>query len=131
MSRHGFFAFLVCGGLAAVINMGSRWLFSLVAPYETAIVMAFCLGLLSGFILFKYFVFQSAGSNRTGRESFWYLVINLLALGQTLLVSVLLAKHFFPWAGMTFYPYDIAHVIGVGIPVITSYLGHKYLTFRK
>lgn len=131
MNRHRFFTFLACGGLAALINMVSRWLLSLIAPYKTAIVIAFCLGLLSGFVLFKYFVFQSAGSNRVRQESFWYLLINLLALGQTLIISVLLAEYFFPWVGMTFYPYDIAHVIGVGCPVLTSYLGHKYLTFRK
>ena len=131
MNGRRFFTFLVCGGLAALINIGSRWLLSLVVPYVIAIVIAFCLGLLSGFILFKYFVFKSAGSNRARQETFWYLLINLLALAQTLIVSVFLADYFFPWVGMTFRPRDIAHVIGVGIPVIASYLGHKYLTFRK
>ncbi len=131
MKGREFLVFLACGGLAALINMGSRWIFSLALPYETAIVLAYGLGMLSGFILFKYFVFHSAGSRRTRRELMWYTAVNLLALAQTLAVSVLLAESFFPWAGMTFHPYDLAHVIGVGVPIVTSYLGHKYLTFRK
>jgi len=131
MNGRGFFTFLVFGGLAALINMGSRLLLSRVMPYAPAIVLAYGLGMLSAFLMFKYLVFKAAGSNRTRRESLWFILINALALAQTLIISVSLAKYFFPWAGMDFRPYDVAHVIGVGFPVITSYLGHKYLTFRK
>ena len=114
-----------------MVNVCSRWLLSHVIAYEPAIVIAYGLGMVTGFLLFKYVVFKSAGSRRTRQESFWYVVVNILALAQVLAVSVFLADYFFPWSGMNYYPYDVAHLIGTGVPIISSYLVHKHLTFKK
>ena len=122
--------FVLCGGAAAGINVLSRWILSNWLPYAAAIVVAFILGLVSGFLLFKFLVFDSANSKRIGKESFWYILVNAFALVQTLIISIFLADYFFPWVGMSLYPHDVAHVIGVGLPVITSYFGHKYITFK-
>lgn len=125
-----FVIFVFCGGLAACANLGSRWLFSHWLPYAAAIVLAFFVGLLSGYLLFKFVVFDSAHSRRVLRESLWYMLVNMLALAQTLLISLLLARWLFPKTGMTFYPEDVAHLFGVALPIVTSYFGHKYFTFK-
>jgi len=126
-----FMSFVVCGGIAACANLGSRRLFSHWLPYPAAIVLAYLIGMLTAFLLFKFFVFDSGGSRRILRETLWYTAVNALALLQTLGISIGLAEYVFPWLGMRFYPYDIAHCIGVAFPVITSFFGHNFLTFSK
>ena len=51
-------------------------------------------------------------------------------LATTWVVSVGLGLHLFPYLGVTLYPLEIAHAIGIAAPVITSYFGHKFLSFR-
>lgn len=126
-----FARFLLCGGLAAAVNIGMRWLLSHWLAYTLAIVLAFGFGLLTGYVLFKFAVFDSAGTKRIPQEAGWYVLVNVLALAQTLGISLLLARWLFPCLGMTLYAEDVAHVIGVGLPVITSFFLHKHLTFRK
>jgi putative flippase GtrA len=126
-----FASFVVCGGLSACCNLGSRWVFSHWLPYPAAISLAYLIGMLTAFLLFKFLVFNSARSTRLGRETFWFTAVNALGLLQTLGISIGLADHVFPWLGMRVYPYDIAHVLGLGFTVITSFFGHKHLTFRK
>jgi putative flippase GtrA len=71
-------------------------------------------------------------------QIFNYVVVNLLALLQTLGISVGLVRWIFPqWAMLPqveaitqLNAEAIAHLIGVLTPVITSYFGHKFLTFR-
>jgi putative flippase GtrA len=127
-----FASFVVCGGIAACVNLGTRWCFSLFLPYPVAITLAYMMGMLSGFLLFKLVVFRSRGpETKVLRESWRFVVVNALALLQTLAVSIFLAEWFFPAIGFTFHGHDIAHVIGVAVPVISSYFFHKNYTFQK
>ncbi|WP_019233798.1 hypothetical protein [Legionella anisa] len=48
---------------------------------------------------------------------------------QTLLVSLLFAHYFLPAMGIK--SLEIAHAIGLAAPAFTTYLGHKFLTFRE
>lgn len=59
-----------------------------------------------------------------------FMVVNMFALLQTLLISVVLVRWLFPEWGVIDYPEAIAHLIGVLAPVVTRYFGHKFLTFR-
>ena len=129
MIRRQFFRFLVAGGLAAAANFGSRILFSEFMAYAAAIILAYCVGMLTAFSLNRLFVFKEA-SNRIHQQALWFVLINVAAALQTLLISLLFARTIFPSANMNFYPQAVAHAIGVVIPVVTSYLGHKHFTFR-
>ncbi|MYL85204.1 GtrA family protein [Desulfovibrio aerotolerans] len=131
MNIKEFILFAISGGLAALVNIGSRMLLSLVLPYAGAICVAYVLGMLSAFLLFKFFVFRAKRSARTGSEVFYFLLVNAISLLLTLGISIGLAEVVFPWLQFTFHAHDIAHIIGVLSPVLLSYVGHKYLTFRK
>ena len=122
--------FILTGGIAALVNIGSRFLLNLVMSYRSAIVLAYIVGMITAFFLFKFFVFEAKSSRKTVREVVFFLAINLLALLQTYLISIALAEYLFPFCKWTFFPKDIAHVIGVMVPIFTSYLGHKYYTFH-
>jgi len=124
-----FALFLVSGGLAAAANWGSRFLFSLWMPFEAAVVCAFMVGLATGFVLMRAFVFAGMGRPvlpQAGR----YVVVNMAALAQTLVVSVAMARWILPALGVREHAEAIAHAAGVLFPVVTSYFAHRAYTFR-
>jgi putative flippase GtrA len=125
-----FAGFLVAGGLAALANVGSRMLLSWFVSYPVAIVLAYAVGMITAFVLMRGQVFD-ARSKRLGGEIGAFVVVNALAVLQTLFVSLGLAYYALPWIGIERHAEAIAHFIGVAVPVITSYYGHKYWTFRS
>ncbi len=122
--------FIVVSGVAALINFGSRILFSLVAPYPVAIALAFCAGISSAFVLNRWFVFDEPTISLR-EQMFWFLAVNLFALAQTMAVSLLLEYWLFPAVGMRWHSEAVAHAIGIVFPIASSYLGHKKLSFRS
>ncbi len=124
-----FMRFLASGGIAAGVNWLSRLLLSQWLDYPTAVAIAYLCGMLTAFLLFRAFVF-GAGDNPLAHSVGYYVLINAIALAITWVVSVGLGLYLFPRAGMSFYPLEIAHAIGIAAPTITSYFGHKFLTFR-
>ena len=124
-----FVRFLFVSGVAAAANFGSRILFSRYCDYSLAILFAFLIGISTAFVLNRALVF-TAPTNRLHRQMLWFLLINLGALVLTLAVSLLFARIVLPAFGIHSYSEEIAHALGILAPVITSYLGHKHLTFR-
>lgn len=124
-----FLRFILAGAIAAGANFGSRFLFSLWVIYEIAIVLAFLVGLLTGFLLMRELVFNAKGKD-LAPQIVSFITINMLALLQTLLISVALVRWLFPAIGVVDHAEAIAHLIGVLAPVVTSYFGHRFLTFR-
>lgn len=129
MAVKQFAYFIFSGGVAAGLNWGSRFFFSEFFRFEVAVVLAFIVGLLSGFILMRLYVFS--GSAKSIASQFGkYITVNLFALLQTLVISLVLARWVLPSFGVTRNAEAIAHLIGVLVPVVTSYFGHKLFTFR-
>lgn len=123
-----FGRFLVTGGIAAGANVASRWLFNLVMAFEAAVVVAYLVGMTTAYVLSRIFVFKTSGRS-VGDEFLRFAIVNVVALVQVWLVSVGLARYGFPAIGFTWHADDIAHMIGVVIPVVTSYLGHRHFSF--
>lgn len=124
-----FLYFILTGGMAAGLNFGSRFLFSQVAPFEIAVVMAFFVGVVSGFLLMRFFVFDGVAKPIVP-QVVKYIAVNFFALLQTLFISVLLARWALPSIGIVDHAEALGHLVGVLVPVVTSYFGHKLLTFR-
>jgi putative flippase GtrA len=123
-----FARFLLVGGFAAAVNVLARIAFNAVVSYEIAIVLAFMVALTVAFVLNRAFVFGSTGAAVPQYARFG--VVNVAALAQVWIVSVGLARWVFPAVDMHWHPETVAHVIGVLVPVFTSYVAHKYYTFR-
>ncbi|WP_024891519.1 GtrA family protein [Luteimonas huabeiensis] len=130
MASRQFLLFILAGGVAAIANFGSRIILSLALPYTAAIAVAYCIGMAAAFALNRRFVFTHA-DNSLHSQATWFILVNILAVLQTLAISLLLARWLFPVIGMTFYPETVAHAFGVAVPVVTSYIGHRALTFRS
>lgn len=125
-----FFQFLMVGGFSAGVNFVSRIGFSELVTYRYAIIFAYLVGMLTAFLLSKHYVFEQSG--RPFKDELRdFTIVNIFAVIQVWLISVGLAEYLFPKVSFTFYPEEIAHLIGLGIPAVTSYFGHKYFSFRK
>lgn len=125
-----FALFVVAGGLAACINFFSRMLLSHWLAYSAAIVVAYVLGMITAFILNRLLVFKQV-SHSMRHQVFWFTMVNVAAVLQTLAISLLLAEWLFPRIGFLWHPETVAHAFGVAVPVVTSFVGHKYLTFKS
>lgn len=125
-----FFKFLAAGGLAAIANFGSRIAFSHWMQYIPAIILAYLVGMATAFMLNRLFVFTGA-PNSLRNQAAWFTLVNLAAVAQTLAISLLLVEYLLPAIGVRTHVETVAHGIGVLVPVMTSYLGHKHLTFKQ
>lgn len=123
-----FVAFVVAGGIAAAVNIGSRIIFSLVMRYEIAILVAYLCGMTVAYSLNRMFVFEASGRGMPS-EYVRFALVNLLAVAQVWIVSVGLARLVFPAVGFGWHDETVAHIVGVLVPVVTSYLGHKHFSF--
>jgi putative flippase GtrA len=127
--RH-FTLFLITGGTAALVNILSRIVINWFVSYEVAIVLAYLCGMTAAFLLNRQFVFGASGRSLRA-EYLRFALVNVLAVAQVWLVSVGLARLIFPATGFTWHAETVAHVIGVVVPVFTSYLGHRHFSFAK
>ena len=126
--RSRFVLFVLAGGTAALVNILSRIALNWVMPYEVAIIVAYLCGMTTAYLLNRYFVFAASGRG-VASEYTRFALVNLAAVAQVWIVSVGLARLAFPAIGFTWHAETVAHVIGVAIPVFTSYLGHKHFSF--
>jgi putative flippase GtrA len=124
-----FLAFLVTGGIAALANFGSRIVINQWVSFSWAVVLAYCIGMVTAFVLARLFVFTES-KKAVHRSALIFVGVNLLAIAQTWGISMLLAYWVLPALGVMRFAPEIAHGIGVLVPVFTSYLGHKHWSFR-
>jgi len=128
--RREFLLFLITGGFAALVNVVSRVGLSQVLRFELAVLLAYGVGMLTAYVLARKFVFlQSRTSVRRSFAAF--ALVNLFAVLQTWLVSVGLRNWLLPLLGIVVLRDLIAHGIGVAVPVLSSYFGHKHISFRQ
>jgi putative flippase GtrA len=125
-----FVRFVVAGGIAALANFLSRIAFSTVMGLELAVVLAYCVGMVVAFALMRSHVFPPTGAP-FARQAAVFVAVNLVAVLQTLIVTLLLARWLLPAMGVQRWVEEIAHAVGVVVPVLTSYFGHKHLSFRR
>lgn len=125
-----FALFVFAGGLAACVNFFSRMLLSHWLAYSAAIVVAYLLGMITAFTLNRLLVFKQV-SHSMRHQVFWFTIVNVAAVLQTLAISLVLAEWLFPRMGFRWHPQSVAHAFGVAVPVVTSFVGHKYLSFKS
>lgn len=124
-----FVLFLLSGGLAALINFASRIVYDEWFGFSTAIVLAYLTGMAVAFWLTRLLVFPDS-AQPLGRSGSWFVLVNLVAVAQTWLISLWLVR-WLPTLGVQRNLPEIAHGVGVLVPVFSSYLGHRRWSFRR
>ncbi|MCB1616915.1 MAG: GtrA family protein [Pseudomonadales bacterium] len=125
-----FLRFLVSGTIAAIFNFGTRYFLQPYIGYTLAIVIGYLVGMVVAFILYEHEVFGEGSRSRL-MEVALFVAVTALAIVQTVIVSLVFAEYVLPAMGVTEHVDDIAHFFGIGAPVFTSFIGHKYLTFSR
>ncbi len=125
-----FLQFLFVGGIAAAINFISRIGFNEFFSYRISIILAYIIGMIVAFTLFKHYVFEKSHRHYL-EEVKGFVIVNIFGIAQVWLISIGLAEYLFPYIFFTFHPKEVAHFIALGIPAISSYFGHKYFSFKK
>ena len=124
-----FLVFLLTGGIAAAVNFGSRILYNQWMGFSAAIVLAYITGMVTAFVLARLFVFRNS-QRALHQSALYFVLVNGVAVLQTWAISLLLADWLLPALGVHQYVHELAHAAGVVVPMFTSYLGHKHLSFK-
>jgi putative flippase GtrA len=125
-----FGLFLLLNGIAALVNFLSRIGFGLFMSYFWSIIAAYVLGMITAYLLCRFFLFQST-QNSTKQEIIYFIFVNLVGVAQTVIVSIVLNKYVLNhFIANSFICMETAHLVGICFPAISSYFGHKYITFR-
>lgn len=125
-----FGSFAVTGGLAALVNLVSRYALSYVTIYEVAVAFAYLVGMTTAFLLARRFVFAASGRS-LGAEYGRFAVVNVAGFIQVWIVSVGLARLLFPKLRFDWHPEEVAHLVGVASPIAISYYAHKHFSFKR
>jgi putative flippase GtrA len=125
-----FLRFLAAGGFAALVNLVSRYLLTPVIGFEVSIVVAYLLGMVVAFTLFRMLVFDRSGAS-VAAETYRFVIVNLIAMALVWIISVTLADAVFPATDLRWHAEDVAHFIGTCVPAISSYIGHSMYTFKQ
>jgi len=124
-----FIVFLITGGTAALVNFGSRFVYNQWVSFSTAVILAYITGMITAFVLAKVFVFKESQQS-IHHSAIFFCLVNLVAVLQTWLISMGLAYYLLPYLGVSIFVEEIAHAVGIAVPVFTSYIGHKRWSFR-
>ena len=125
-----FIRFMFVGGLAAAINFVSRIALNEFFSFRWSVVLAYIIGMLTAYTLSKYLVFEKSGKSAF-TELYRFALVNVIAIVQVWLISVGLVEYLFPTVGYTFHADELGHFIGLVVPILTSFIGHKYFTFNR
>lgn len=129
MSRQ-FLIFVITGGFAAAVNFGSRIVYNQWMGFSPSVLLAYLTGMLTAFVLARVFVFTDSEQS-VQRSALWFVLVNLIAVLQTWAISLLLAFYLLPLLGIIHFVPEIAHAVGVVVPVFSSYIGHKHWSFKS
>lgn len=124
-----FLSFVLVGGFAAGVNVGSRALLSPFMSFELAVVVAYLFGMVTAFLLNRAFVFETASAGQAGRQGFRFALVNLVALAQVWVVGEVLVRLVFPSLHFAWHAETVGHTVAVASPIVTSYVAHKHFSF--
>ena len=125
-----FLFFIITGGIAALVNLLTRFILSFFFNFTLSIFLAYLVAMVLAYFLAKKFVFKK--SKKSIFSSFaLFSLVNLLAVIQTLFISLISRELLLEKMANLEYVNFIAHTLGVLTPVFTSFLGHKYLSFKS
>jgi putative flippase GtrA len=125
-----FIKFIAASGLAAAVNFSSRIFLNRFFSFPVAIFFAYMAGMFVAFVLGKTLVFKPGEKNLL-RQILFFASVNSFAVAQTIVVSVVLVDYILPQISVFRYNKEIAHFIGISIPMFSSFLGHKHITFAS
>ena len=120
--------FLVAGGIAALVNWLVRFPVELVLPYFAALLVATCIGMTCGFLLYRAWVFPGSTRPLAGQVRD-FILVNLTGQATMLGVAALVRQLLIAAGVGTLVAGASAHALGIAVGAVVNYLGHRHVTF--
>ena len=121
--------FIVAGGLASAVNWVSRFPLALFWSFETAVALAYAVGMGVGFVLYRSWVFEGS-RGRLRQQLPRFLLVNAFGLAAVMVSAdtFLSLLSPIPWLsdGAT---RALAHSLALVVGAAVNFLGHRSLTF--
>ena len=125
--------FLVVGTLAAAVNWLARIALSAAfepqLTFEMAVVLSYAIGMVCGFALYRAYVFPEAGLP-LAVQARRFIAVNLVSAAEVWVLAVVFVRVLFPALGFNLFAESVAHALAIAAGAVTSYAGHRLLTFR-
>jgi len=122
--------FLIAGSAAAIVNWLVRFPLEWIMPFAATLVVAMAIGLVSGFLLYKAWVFPP-----TDRPLLLqirdFLLVNVVGQLVMLTVAILLREVLVAVGVGTVIAGGLAHLSGIGVGAAANYVGHRFFTFAQ
>lgn len=121
--------FILVGGSATVVNWLARFPVSLIMPFLEAVFVAYMIGMVVGFVLYRAFVFTTSSQPLSAQIAL-FLGVNVVGVATVVLASHVLLHLVFPALGVTLMPEAFAHAGALALGAAANFIGHKFVTFR-
>lgn len=130
-----FSIYFVFSGFAALVNIGSRFVFSTVFlfPFPVSVTVAYCLGMVANYLLNRNFNFPK-GPRGVIHEIRTFFIVAIFGLFLTNGLALLFKALFDYLVGNMLNLKGIemaAHITAVGLTAIYSFFAHKHFTYRQ
>jgi energy-coupling factor transport system substrate-specific component len=127
--RGPLLAFLICGTLAAAVNWFARMALSLWIPFAPAVVVAYAIGMLAGFILYKRYVWTVSERSLLG-QIVVFIAVNIAVAGLVLATALGLVGLGDLLVGRSAAVEALAHGVAIAVGAAANYVAHREITFR-
>ena len=127
-----FILFFLIAGIAALINIILRFIFSNVLNlnFNLAVTIAYLLGMLFNYYTNKKYNFRSSKRQIT-YEVYTFFVVSIIGLILVNIFSKIFLYLLTNGAINQKYIATYSHIIAVGLVGVYSFFAHKYFTFRS
>lgn len=125
-----FARFFLTGVTATAGNFAAVWIARFVVSFEIALLAGIVAGLTISFTLSKLFAFRSRSWNRAGGEATRFLVVYALSCVVYWGVAVLFGRLALSYGAAPQTAEMGGVLVGAVTMTLTSYLGHRFVTFR-
>lgn len=122
-------AFLICGTLAAAVNWFARMILSQWMSFAAAVVVAYAIGMLAGFLLYKRYVWKTSDRTLMG-QIVAFILVNAAVAGLVLITALGLLELGQLLVGRTPALEALAHGVAIAVGAAANYVAHREITFR-
>ncbi len=121
--------FIVAGGLASTVNWVSRFPLALFWSFETAVALAYAVGMGVGFVLYRSWVFEGS-RGRVWQQLPRFLLVNAFGLAAVMLSACMFLSLLAPTSWLSDgSTRALAHSLALIVGAAVNFLGHRSLTF--
>lgn len=123
--------FLVAGGLSSLLNWLVRFPLSLAMPFDLAVSLAYAIGMILGFVLYRSWVFPGS-TLPLGTQLMRFVAVNVLGFALVVVCAKLFVALLSIGGLMSLGEAEAAgHAFAIVTGAVVNFIGHRTVTFAR